>query len=190
MARPVRSGTWKSRRVELGWEPGMRQTFTWDKRRFPFPPWSRAIALLCGLAGCGDGGPDVPKVPAQPSFPGVRLAIGVLGDPAILTGLLAQRGEWIASRRGEILIQEEPIGSLESLSGIDVLIFPGQELGNLADADLIEAIPNEIVLPSQALDDRTAQPAKTARPEESPADAFLYTDIAPVFRDQVTKLGS
>ncbi|MGO9599550.1 MAG: extracellular solute-binding protein [Isosphaeraceae bacterium] len=168
----------------------MGQTFTRGKWRFPVPLWSGAIVLLCGLAGCGDRGSNVPKAPAQPSFPGVRLAVGVLGDPAVLTGLLAQRGEWIASRHGEISIKEEPVSSLESLSGIDVLIFPGQELGDLADAGLIEAIPNEIVLPSQAGDDQTGQPAKPASPEESPADTFLYDDIAPVFQDQVTKLGS
>ncbi|HKM54185.1 MAG TPA: sugar ABC transporter substrate-binding protein, partial [Isosphaeraceae bacterium] len=168
----------------------MRQTFTRGKWRFPVPLWSGAIVLLCGLDGCGDRGSNVPKAPAQPSFPGVRLAVGVLGDPAVLTGLLAQRGEWIASRHGEISIKEEPVGSLESLSGIDVLIFPGQELGDLADAGLIEAIPNEIVLSSQARDDQTGQPAKPASPKESPADTFLYDDIAPVFQDQVTKLGS
>jgi multiple sugar transport system substrate-binding protein len=168
----------------------MRRTFSWGKGRFPISPWSGAIVLLCALAGCSDGGPNLIKASAQPSFPGVRLTIGVLGDPAVLTGLVAQRGEWIASRHGEISISDEPVGSLESLPDIDVLIFSSQDLGNLADAYLIEAIPNEIVLPSRATDSPTAPPTNTSSPEESPADTFLYTDIAPAFRDQVTKLGS
>ena len=44
--------------------------------------------------------------PSKPSFPGVKLTVGALGDPAILTGLSAQRGEWVASRGGEITIKE------------------------------------------------------------------------------------
>jgi multiple sugar transport system substrate-binding protein len=104
---------------------------------------------------------------------------------------LAQRGEWVASRKGEITIRDEPIHSLEALSDIDLLIFPGQELGNLVDADVLEVIPNQAVLPPPPKEDEegSAKPARDQSTEEAPADAFLYKDLAPVYRDQVTKYG-
>ena len=93
---------------------------------------------LCGLSGCWGEDRSLPSGPVKPSFLGVKLAVGALGDSAILTGLSAQRGEWVASRGGDITIKDEPIRSLENLSDLDLLIFPGQELGNLVDADVLE----------------------------------------------------
>jgi multiple sugar transport system substrate-binding protein len=113
-----------------------------------------------------------------------------MNDSAILAGLSAQRGEWIYSRGGEITIKDEPIRSIDQLSDLDVQIFPSQELGNLVDADVLEIIPNTIVLPPRPQEDESAKAERTESPEESPTDAFQYADIAPVFREQVTKYGS
>jgi multiple sugar transport system substrate-binding protein len=152
--------------------------------------WSLWILGLWGLSGCSDQDRPLSSGPVKPSFPGVRLAVGALGDSAILSGLPAQRGEWIASRKGEITIKDEPNRSLDNLSDLDLLIFPGQELGNLVDADVLEIIPNQTILPPRPPEDETAKHDRTESTEESPAEAFHYTDIAPVYREQVTKYGA
>jgi multiple sugar transport system substrate-binding protein len=113
-----------------------------------------------------------------------------LQDPAILAGLSAQRGEWEASRLGAITIKDEPVRSTDQATSLDVLIFPGQELGNLVDAQVLDVIPNSLVLPPPPPEDEPAKTERTESPKESPTEAFAYTDIAPVFREQVTKYGS
>jgi multiple sugar transport system substrate-binding protein len=100
-----------------------------------------------------------------------------------MAGLSAQRGEWVASRGGDITVKE-------NLSDLDLLIFPGQELGNLVDAELLEIIPNQMVLPSRPREDESPKSGRVESTEESPADAFQYPDLAPVFREQVTKYGA
>ncbi|MGO8901874.1 MAG: extracellular solute-binding protein, partial [Isosphaeraceae bacterium] len=152
--------------------------------------WGCWMMCLCGLCGCWGEDRSLSSGPVKPSFPGVKLAVRALGDAAILTGLSAQSGEWEASRGGNIAIQDEPIRSLANLADLDLLIFPGQELGNLVDADLLEVIPNPIVLPSRPQEDESPTAARTESKAESPADAFQYPDLAPVFREQVTKYGA
>ena len=119
--------------------------------------WSCWIVSLCGLSGCWGEDRSLPAGPVKPSFPGVKLAVGALGDSAILTGLSAQRGEWVASRGGDITIEDEPVRSLDNLSDLDLLIFPGQELGNLVDGEVLEIIPNQIVLPTRPQDKTSPQ---------------------------------
>src|SRR4051812_27394722 len=63
-------------------------------------------------------------------FPGISLKVGALDDPALLVGVTSQRGEWVASRGGDVSIRQEPV-PLESLSDVDVPVFPGQRLGDL-----------------------------------------------------------
>ena len=158
-------------------------------RRVVRPAWMFWIACAGVLAGCSD--PDrSSSSPSKPSFPGVKLTVGVMGDPAILAGLSAERGEWVASRGGEITIQEQPVPAPDHLSDVDLLIFPGQELGTLVDADALETIPNEVVLPVRAPDDEARGTGNPGAQDEEPADAFQYTDIAPAFREQVSKYGS
>ncbi|MGZ3353790.1 MAG: hypothetical protein ACXVBO_02860, partial [Isosphaeraceae bacterium] len=162
-------------------------------RCFPgYLAWSCWIVSLCGLSGCWGEDRSLSSGSVKPSFPGVKLAVGALGDSAILTGLSAQRGEWVASRGGDITIKDEPVRSLENLSDLDLLIFPGQELGNLVDAEVLELIPNQIVLPTrpQEQEDESAKAGRTESTEESLTEAFQYPDIAPVFREQVTKYGA
>ena len=51
-----------------------------------------------------------------------------------------------------------------TLSEVDLLIFPGQELGDLVDADALETIPNQAVLPARPTDE-DAEAAKPVRGE-------------------------
>ena len=145
---------------------------------------------LCAISGCWGEDRSATSGPAKPAFPGVKLKVRALHDSAILTGLSAQRGEWQASRRAELAINDEPIRSLDNLSDLDLLIFPGQELGGLVDAELLELIPNSLVLPARQEEDEAAKGERTGSAEESPAEAFYYSDLAPAFRDEVTKYGS
>ncbi len=143
---------------------------------------------LCVFSGCSGEDRSVRTGPVKPSFPGAKLTVVILGDPAMLSGLAAQRGEWAASRGGEITIK--PGRSLENLSNLDLLIFPGQEMGDLVDRELLEPIPNSSVLPVRREEGETAKETRSESSEESPVEAFQYADIAPVFRDLATKYGT
>ncbi len=55
------------------------------------------------------------RVSQSPSFPGISLKVGAMDDVAILAGVAPQRGEWEASRQGDVVIRDEPL-TLESLS--------------------------------------------------------------------------
>jgi multiple sugar transport system substrate-binding protein len=166
-------------------------------RRAGFVCWlkSRCVIALAvvftssALPGCSE--PSSPDSIAKPSFQGIKLTVGALGHAAILEGLAAQRGEWVASRQGELSIRPEPLASVENISAIDLLIFPAQALGDLVDAGALEMIPNEAVDPpsNRSEADTAGRRARTG-PMEPPADLFQYRDIAPVFRDQVTRYGS
>ena len=139
----------------------MRRTVWWKRRlQRDLVCTLGLLASLGTVPGCFNRGPSS-AAPANPSFAGVKLGVAALGDTAILAGLLPQRGEWVASRGGEITIREEPIRSLENLSDVDLLIFPGQEMGKLVDADVLDVIPNQAVLP--------AQPREDASDAEKPA---------------------
>jgi multiple sugar transport system substrate-binding protein len=149
-----------------------------------------AIGATLGLAGCSEPEGVPAAVPTKASFPGVKLTVAALGDSSILAGLSAQRGEWVASRGGEIVLKDQAIRSLDELANADLLIFPGQQLGNLVDADVLETIANQAVLPSPSPDAESAGPGRTEPPKEPSADPFQYTDILAVYRDQATKYGS
>ena len=135
-------------------------------RRVLRPAWMFWIACAGVLAGCSDADRSS-SAPPKPSFPGVKLTVGALGDPAILAGLAAERGEWMASRGGEITIQEQAVQGPDHLSEVDLLIFPGQELGTLVDADALEMIPNQVVLPVRTADDEAGARAAPRRRQRS-----------------------
>ncbi len=170
----------------------MRRTVWWKRRlQAELVCTLVLLASLGSVPGCFNRGPSS-AAPANPSFAGVKLGVAALGDAAILAGLLPQRGEWVASRGGEISLREEPIRSLENLSDVDLLIFPGQEMGKLVDADVLDVIPNQAVLPAQPREDASdaEKPAGAETSGEPPTDVFQYNDLAPVYRDQVSKYGS
>ncbi|MGC8639169.1 MAG: extracellular solute-binding protein [Isosphaeraceae bacterium] len=149
-----------------------------------------ALAASLGLTGCSepDGSPGAG--PVKPSFPGVRITMTAMGDSAILAGLSSQCGEWRASRGGEIVLKDQPIRSANELSDADLVIFPGQQLGNLVDADLLETVANKSVLPSRPSDNQSSGPDRNEAAREPQDDPFQYTDILPAFRDQVTRYGT
>ncbi|OJW23482.1 MAG: hypothetical protein BGO49_02460 [Planctomycetales bacterium 71-10] len=146
------------------------------------------VGLVAAFVGCSEPAPEGPKPP--PTYPGVKLTVGAVGDAAVLVGVAAQRGEWAASRKGEIEIASDAARTPETAGDLDVLIFAGQDLGALIDRGLLDEIPNDVVLPPPPPADESGdRKPKPVDPDE-PAEGFRYTDIAPAFRDQVSKSGS
>jgi multiple sugar transport system substrate-binding protein len=146
------------------------------------------LAGVAGLAGCwSDPGP--PKVQA-PAFRGISIKIGAVGDPGILTGISLLRGEWEASRGGKLVIVKNPVAALSPLAA-DVVIFPGEQLGDLVDADALAVIPNSAVMPTKAAETESGE---SLRPDPNAGsdpknDAFQYMDYVPAFREQVSCYG-
>src|SRR6516165_4127601 len=115
---------------------------------------SRAWAWLLLLApvaiqvtGCHTG-TTAPAPPARP-FRGLTITVAVLGDPAILTTVAALRGEWTATRAAEVVIRQSPVAP-RSLQGADLVVFPGDRLGELVDAQALAALPESLVAPPVA----------------------------------------
>jgi multiple sugar transport system substrate-binding protein len=150
--------------------------------------WFVSASSLAALSGCS--GQEAEKPAAHPTFAGIKLSLGVVGDPAVLTGVTAARGEWTASRQADLAIASEPIRDLAKPGDADLLIFPGQALGELIDHDLLEEIPNSVVIPPEPAADPLKPKAHKEPSDEKPEDPFQYEDLAPVFRDQAAKYGT
>ena len=149
--------------------------------------WLLLIGVVL-LAGCRNNEPAPSNRP--PSFPGISIKVGALGGVAILAGVSPQRGEWEASRKGSIAIRDESL-TLETLSDIDVVLFPAQQLGDLVNAGVLAPIPNAAVLPPRPPEDETGNQEQRERDIAKAAldDTFQYKDIAPAFREDVSKYG-
>ncbi len=148
------------------------------------------VVLAAGafLPGCW-GAPGPPKAQA-PSFRGITIKVGAVDDPAILTGVSLLRGEWEASRSGQIAMVEDLVAPQASLAA-DVVIFSGQKLGDLVDADALAVIPNSAVMPAKP---EASAPGERAKLEGNTAadqgiEAFQYMDFVPAFREQVSCYG-
>jgi multiple sugar transport system substrate-binding protein len=149
-----------------------------------------ALALGTMLAGCR-GAPQLPA-PANPSFAGVSLEIGALGDSSILSAVAPLVGEWEASRGGSVSVHQEPL-AIDSITTMDVVLFSGERLGDLVDAGALAAIPNDQVMPPKPAEAATADdggaPPPTP-PTAAPEDTFQYMDFLPAFREQVSRYGT
>ncbi|HWE40699.1 MAG TPA: extracellular solute-binding protein, partial [Isosphaeraceae bacterium] len=149
------------------------------------------IAVLgATMTGCWQE--TKPPENASPSFRGVTVKVGALDEASLLAGVTAHGGEWKASREGAIAIREQPV-TLGTATEVDVLLFPGDRLGDLIDADLQAAIPNEAVMPPvreatvPGEPSRSAETAGEAKPAEDPYD---FMGVAAPYRDQVTRYGN
>ena len=67
----------------------------------------RRLALGAAASPAARGQP-APDPPAKP-FAGPKLVVGVVGEPAILPSIRAQRGEWAARTGAELSILDEPV---------------------------------------------------------------------------------
>jgi multiple sugar transport system substrate-binding protein len=141
------------------------------------------IALALGLSGCFGSETPPKEAPKQP-FRGMKVVAGVLGDKGILAGLESQRGEWAASSGADLTFREVDAGSMKSA---DILIFPGDRLGELVDGDVLLALPDDAVRPAPR--PAEAESTKDDATAEPPPDPFAFKEVVPVYRDVVTKYG-
>jgi multiple sugar transport system substrate-binding protein len=156
--------------------------------------WLLGLAAWVGIGGCGTRGP-APTAPSQP-FRGLAITVAAVGDPAILATVDAQRGEWTASRGAAVSIRPSPVDP-RALEGIDVLVFPGERLGDLVDAGALAVLTEALVQPPALKeDDGPAEEPAGPKPDDAGAvagpdsNALRFNEIAPAFRDQVAKYGS
>jgi multiple sugar transport system substrate-binding protein len=122
--------------------------------------------------------------------------VGAIGsvDQAILETVAAQRGEWAASQRAEVVVRG--VVDPRSLEGVDVVAFAGDRLGDLVDAGALAVLPESLVLPPPRKEAEEADvsdeagPADSSTRDDSGADTLSFADIVPALRDQVARYGS
>lgn len=140
----------------------------------------RALVVgMLGLVGC-NGGNSSNTAPAQP-FKGVRLVVGALGDASILETVNTQRVEWEEKQGAEVTLQPKRNNPL-STEGLDVVIFPGDRMGELVDRKDLYLLPDSVLRPPAPRDSEEKKPA-----EES--DPLAFSDVIPAFRDQIIRYG-
>jgi multiple sugar transport system substrate-binding protein len=144
----------------------------------------RFLALMAlGLTSAGCGPAPPPTAPVKP-FVSVKLVVGVVGDPALLPSIKAQRGEWSARTGADLLVLDEPV-DVKSLAkaGVDVVVFPGDRLGDLVDLKTLSPLADSTVIPPELTAEGNEPP-----PEPAPDD-LKFKEIVPSYRDQVIKYG-
>ncbi len=155
--------------------------------------WISVIGLsLIAAPGCGSGTEEAKKGP--PSFPGIKLVAGAVGDPGVLATVASQRGEWSATRGAEVTLQESTV-DLKSAKGVDVFLFPADRLGDLIDAGVLAAIPESVTKPPASSDGESTDNSKASesteeKSAEGPADPLQYADVVPAFREKISRYGS
>jgi multiple sugar transport system substrate-binding protein len=155
----------------------------WWRRR---ACWLVVVSVF--LTGCQQTS-DAPENKA-PSFPGITLKVGAMDDVPILAGVTPQCGEWKASRRGDVMIRDEPV-TLQSVTEVDIVLFPAQRLGDLIDAGALAKISNAAVVPPKPAEHEAGDHGRRTQDQADPAidDVFRYMDIVPAYREQVSRYG-
>ena len=145
--------------------------------------FSSVPALLVALLapGCGEAPPKPPERP----FAGARLVVGVVGEPALLPSIRAQRGEWAARTGADLAVLDEPVDpKAPAKSNADVLVFPGDRIGDLVDVRGLATLPDSAILPPEP----TAEGGEPA-PAPPPPDDFKLQEVVQGYRDQVMRYG-
>ena len=82
-------------------------------------------------------------------FQGLRIVVAAVGDPSVLPTVNAQRGEWEANGGGLCVVQEEAVEPSD-LTGVQVLVFRGERLGDLVDVGALAVLPESALQPPAA----------------------------------------
>lgn len=136
--------------------------------------WAGALAAL-GLSACQQK-PEAPP-PSKP-FEGATVAVAVVDEPALAGVIAAQRGEWGESRGATIRMLDGALSPAEAASKADVLIFPGDRLGEFVDTGALAPIADDLL-----------RPPPSSAENAAPADTFEAAGIVPPYRDQVVRYG-
>ncbi len=147
-----------------------------------------AIVLAMGL-GCGTSEAPIPVGQAA-TFSGINLKVAAFGDASLIPALNAQRGEWEATRKTTAIVTTESINA-DSLTGIDVIVFPGDRLGELVDLGALAILPDALVrpIPSSSSSEISGTP-KPLTSETLSDDPLKFDDVLTGFKDFVTKYGN
>ena len=137
------------------------------------PPWALFPILFLTSLGCP--GPTAPSPPTKP-FQGVVLTVAVVDEPGLVGLVGAQRGEWMGSRDAVVQVREQPLSSPLDLRDIDVVLFPGDRMGDIIDTAGLVELPEEIVSPKSSNDSPTQ-------------DSMAFQEVFPAIRDQAIRQG-
>ncbi len=134
------------------------------------------LALVAvAVAGCGSG--DDPAKNDDRSFPGTRIKVAAVADPAALAAVKTGQKTWERETGGSIEFLAEAIDPAD-LKGADVILFPADRLGELVDRRALAVLNDSAVRPPIPLGSQVLPP-----------DPLAYSDLAPAFREQVSKYG-
>ncbi len=163
-----------------------------------------SFAAGLAAAGCG-GGSSRPEDERSTRFQGLTLTVAAVAEPAILSTVSTQKGEWSANRGASITIRPAAIdlNAPASTDGVDVFVFPGQQLGALVDAGVLAVLPESMVQPPAVsrneadAEEPSSDTAASAAGESGsgsesgqPADSLRFAEVAATYRDRVSKYGS
>ena len=143
----------------------------WGSRR-----WVALAALSAIGTGCGLPGPDDVSGPPR-TFPGVTVTVAAVGDPEALAAVRAWKTTWERETGATVAFAPEPVEPGD-LRGADVVVFPGDRMGALADAQALAILPDKAIRPPA--------PLGTG---EMPPDPLAFADVIPAFRESVSKYG-
>ncbi len=139
-----------------------------------------AITTAFCVVGCSQ--PSIPPPKPTKPYVGVTIRVGAVGDPKLLSLPKSQIGDWSATRGGEVVI-DDSLMDAASVSGVDVVLFPGDRFADLAASGMLAQIPDEIVL-------QKSKPWKAGQVEsKSEADPLQFDDVPVNYRQSVLKFG-
>ena len=144
------------------------------------------LVIALAASGCGTTA-TTPAKPVQPTFRGETVVVAAVGDADVLLAVIAQRGEWEASRGAACRVLDKPV-ELSAVMGADVLVFRGERMGDLVDLGALAVLPESLVQPPSPEADPDAASPKT--PDADEPDALRFDDVIPAFREQVSKYGN
>lgn len=141
--------------------------------------FGRAALLALALGGVGCQWGDSSSTANPRAFPGVTLTVGAVGDPASLAAARAWKTTWERETGASLVFIDDALDPADlKTRGVDVVVFPGDRLGDLVDVTALSRLEEQEVRPPVALGD-----------EEAPPDPLAFADLIPVFREQVSQYG-
>jgi multiple sugar transport system substrate-binding protein len=124
------------------------------------------------LSGCGG---DQPVATTRP-FDGAKIRVATTDDPAILDLIRSRRDEWSQSSGAEIELVAMPLKPSDVAAQADVVLFLGDRIGDLVDADAIAPIA-----------DAALRQAKPIASNETPTPALSSRDAAPFDLNEIAQ---
>jgi multiple sugar transport system substrate-binding protein len=153
-------------------------------------PRIRRLALIaCLAAGCGGAEPATRS--KAPAFQGLSLRVAAVDDVALLEAVRAQSGEWQEQTGATIVIHPEAVEPAEAAE-YDVVVYPGDRMGDLIEAAALAQIPEAAVRPVGLLPLGPDEAPTVSADEELDApkrDPLDFSDVALALREQGGKYG-